>query len=146
MHAAQAHYTLSAGVTKTIATLIAAANIRVALQAITLTFDGTSNTAVPVEIHLQRITSDGTGTGQNPQKKDSDISSALVTTGKVNYTVEPTYTANAFMLSEFIHPQAGAQYPLPLPGEIIIPGGGLIGLWCNAPAGVDVLFMIEGEE
>ena len=146
MHAANAKIAASVGAAKTIASLTAAANVRVALQAITLTFDGTSNTAVPVEVHLQRITTDGTGTAQNPVKKDTDIASSLVTTGKVNYTVEPTYTAAAFLLSELIHPQAGAQYPLPLPGELIIPGAGIVGLWINAPAAVNVLFMIEGEE
>lgn len=146
MHAATAKIALVSATAKTIASLTAAANVRLALQAITLSFDGTSNTAVPVEIHLQRITTDGTGTAQAPIKKDSDIASTLLVTGKVNYTVEPTYTAGAFLLSELIHPQAGAQYPLPLPGEIIIPGAGIVGLWCNAPAGVNVLFMIEGEE
>lgn len=148
MHNAQSKIAASVGAAKTIATLTAAANIRVALQAITLTFDGTSNTAVPIECHLQRITTDNTAnsTAQNPIKKDTDITSSLVTTGRVNYTAEPTYTAGAFLLSELIHPQAGAQYPLPLPGELIIPGGGIVGLWINAPAAVNVLFMIEGEE
>lgn len=146
MHAANAKIALVAATVKTIASLTAAANLRLALQAITVSFDGTSNTAVPIEVYLQRITTDGTGTSQAPVKKDTDITSALQVTGKVNYTVEPTYTAGAFLLSELIHPQAGAQYPLPLPGELIIPGGAIVGLKCNAPAGVNVLFMIEGEE
>lgn len=146
MHAAQAKIALTSATTKTIASLTCAAGIRTALQAITLTFDGTSNTAQPVEIHLQRITTDGTGTSQAPAKKDTDVATNLQVTGKVNYTVEPTYTANSFLLSELIHPQAGAQYPLPLPGELLVPGGGIVGLWVNAPASVNVLFMIEGEE
>lgn len=147
MHAAQSKIALSSGTAKTIASLTTpSTGARISIQAVTLTFDGTSNTAQPVEVHLQRITTDGTGTAQNPAKKDTDISSSLLLTGKVNYTVEPTYTANAFVLSELIHPQAGVQYPLPLPGEIIVPANAIIGLWVNAPASVNTLFMLEGEE
>jgi hypothetical protein len=139
---------LTGGVAKTILSLTTpAAGVRIAIQAITVSFDGTSNTAQPVVCALQRITTDGTGTAQNPVKKDTDIATALLVTGKVNYSVEPTtYTAGAFMLSELIHPQAGAQYPLPLPGEIIVPGNAIIGFFINAPANVNCLAMIEGEE
>lgn len=148
VHAANAKIALVAATVKTVASLTTpSTGTRIAIQAITVSFDSTSNTAQPVEVYLQRITTDGTGTTQNPVKKDTDITSGILTTGKVNYTVEPTtYTAGAFLLSELIHPQAGAQYPLPLPGEIIIPANAIVGLKMNAPANVNVLFMIEGEE
>jgi hypothetical protein len=145
IHAANAKIAAAVGVFKTIASLIAGA-ARIAIQAVTVSFDGTSNTAQPVECYLQRITTDGTGTAQNPVKKDTDIATALLVTGKVNYTVEPTFTAGAFEASLLVHPQAGTQYPFPLPGEIIVPGGAILGLKINAPAAVNVLFMIEGEE
>jgi hypothetical protein len=148
MHLAQSKIALVTATTKTIASLTTpSTGCRIAIQAITMSFDGTSNTAQPVECHLQRITTDGTGTTQNPVKKDSDIASGILTTAKVNYTIEPTtYTANAILASLLIHPQAGVQYPFPLPGEIIIPANAIVGLWVNAPASVNCLFMMEGEE
>lgn len=135
---------LVAATAKTVLHLLAGTNVRFVIQAVTLSFDGTSNTAEPVLVRLVRQTTAPTGTTRNPLKKDSDISTALLVTGLENVSVEPT--DSDIMLTYHIHPQAGAQYPLPLPGEIIIPTVARIGLKLTAPAGVNCLATIEGEE
>lgn len=134
---------LVAATAKTVLHLLAG-SARIVIQAVTVSFDGTSNTAEPVLIRLVRQTTAPTGTARNPLKKDTDIATALLVTGLENVSVEPTDTD--ITLTYHIHPQAGAQYPLPLPGEITVPGAARIGLKITAPAGVNCLATIEGEE
>lgn len=128
---------------KTVLHLLAG-SARVAIQAVTVSFDGTSNTAEPVVITLRRQTTAPTGTARNPLKKDNDIATALLVTGLENVSVEPT--DSDILLTYHIHPQAGAQYPLPLPGEIVIAGAGRLGLKITVPAAVNCHATIEGEE
>jgi hypothetical protein len=135
---------LTAATPKTVLQLVAGAGTRLAVQVVTVSFDSTSNTAQPVIIQLRRQTTAGTATARAPLKKDTDIATALQANGQENFTVEPT--DSDIVLHYHIHPQAGAQYPVPLPGEIIVPGGARIGLKINAPAGVNCLATIEGEE
>src|SRR5438067_1296581 len=142
-HTTSAEFALTAATAKTVLQLLAATGVRLAIQAITLTFDGTSNTAEPVNLRLVRQTGAGTATSRAPQKKDTDIASALQVTGQENFTVEPT-SDDAIVLTFHIHPQAGVQYPLPLPGEIIVPGAGRLGVKITAPANVNCLVTIEG--
>jgi hypothetical protein len=118
--------------------------VRLAVQAVTVSFDGVSNTQQPVLITVQRQTTAGTATARAPLKKDTDIATALQATGQENFTVEPTNSD--IVLQILIHPQAGTQYPLPLPGEIIVPGGGRLGVSMNSPAAVNTVCTIEGEE
>lgn len=143
-HCPTAEVALTAATAKTIAQLIAASGVRVAIQSICVSFDGVTSTNEPVIIEVLRQTTAGTMTSRNPQQKDSDIATALQVTGAVNASAEPT--AGAVLASFECHPQAGMQYPFPMPGEIIIPGGGRLGIRVTAPAGVNCTFTIEGEE
>lgn len=135
---------LTAATAKTALQLTAAANIRVAVQAITVSFDGNSNTAVPVVIQVLRQSTAGTMTARTASPKDDGISSTIQAAGSENASAEPT--AGTIVLQYHIHPQAGAQYPLPLPGEIVLAGGGRLGVKLNAPANVNCLVNIEFEE
>jgi len=135
---------LTAATAKTVLQILAAANIRVAVQAITVSFDGNSNTAVPVIIQVMRQSTAGTMTARTITPKDDGVSSTIQASGSENASAEPT--AGAIILNYHIHPQAGAQYPLPLPGEIILAGGGRLGIKVTAPAGVNCLANIEMEE
>lgn len=135
---------LTAATAKTVLQLVAASGVRVAIQTVTVSFDGTSNTAEPVVILLERQTTAGTMSARTVYKKDNDISTSLQVTGLHTATAEPT--SGDPVLVYHIHPQAGAQYPLPLPGEIILAGGGRIGIKIKAPANVNCLATIEGEE
>ncbi|MBC7294468.1 MAG: hypothetical protein H5T84_10295, partial [Thermoleophilia bacterium] len=138
-----AEVALVAATTKTVLGLNAPANQSVAIFGASITFDGTSNTAEPVSIQLLRHTTAGTSTARNPLKT-KDTSTALQTTGGENYSAEPT--AGDILRTWHVHPQAGAIVPLLLEREIVVPGGGRVSLRCTAPAGVNCLATIDGEE
>jgi len=135
---------LVAATQKTVLQLIASANVIVAIQGIDLSFDGTSNTAEPVEVILVRTTTAGAGTTRNPLKT-KDTSATLQLTGTEDHSSEGT---NGDILKTFhVHPQAGVVYPFPLPdGELEIPGAGRLALKVTAPAGVNCHATISGEE
>ncbi len=136
---------LTAATAKTVLQLLAASGVRVALQAVTITFDGTSGSATPVVVQLVRQTGAGTASARNPVKKDSDVSTSLQVTGQKSFSAEPT-SDDAILATWHVHPQAGMSLSLPMPGEFIIPGAGRVGLKINAPAAVNCLATIEGEE
>ena len=137
---------LVAATAQTVLQIKAPAAQRVAVQQITISFDGTVNTAVPVKVQVYRQTTDGTraGTTATIVKKDNDVSTAVQTAAYDTFTAEPTAGDQHWIC--FIHPQTGVIYPLPIPGEIILAGGGRLGVVCTAPASVDCLVTIEGEE
>jgi hypothetical protein len=138
---------MPAATAKTVLQLVAPAGTIVAVQGVDISFDGTSNTATPVVIQLFRQTTAGAGMTARAPLKTKDTSTALGSTGQFGSgtTTEPT---NGDLLKTFhIHPQAGVVYPLPLPdGEIELPGGGRLGLVVTAPAAVNCLATIYGEE
>lgn len=134
---------LAAATTKTLLQLIAPAGTIIAVHKASITFDGVSNTAVPVKIEILRQTTAGTATARNPLKT-KDTSTALGTTGSENATAEPT--AGDILETFHIHPQAGGVFALPLENEIEIPGGGRLGIRATAPAAVNALAVFRGEE
>lgn len=137
---------LSAATAKTALQVKAPTNQRVAIRQISVSFDGASNTAIPVIVKVIRETSAGTTSTPTAtiKNKDNDITTAIQSTVLDGFTVEPSSTDQHWI--GHIHPQAGIIYPLPLPGEIILAGGGRLGVVCTAPATVNVLVAIEGEE
>lgn len=138
-----AEVALSAATVKTVAQVIAATNVIAAVTGLEITFDGISNTEAPVNVEILRQTTAGTMTSQTP-KKTKDTSTALGVTGSYNATAEPT--AGDILKVFHIHPQAGVTMPLQLENEIEIPGGGRLGVRVTAPAAVNCLLTITGEE
>lgn len=143
-----AEVALSAGVAKTVLQYTAPnANVLSAVQELLVTFDGTSNTAEPVNIQLLRKTAAATVTAET-RKKTKDTSTALPTesanTGR-NASAEGT---DGDVLKVFhIHPQAGVVYPLALPdGEVEVPGSGILAVKITAPAAVNCLVTLSGED
>jgi hypothetical protein len=129
---------------KTVLQLVAATNSLVAVQGVDLSFDGTSNTAEPVQWEIVRQTTAGTMTSRTPLKT-KDTSTALTSTGQENATAEPTPTD--ILACGHIHPQAGMLYVLPLPdGEVEMATATRLGLRINAPAAVNCRARIHGEE
>ena len=140
---------LVAATAKTVIQFAAAANLLTVLQELKISFDGISNTAVPVIVQLVRKTAAATVTSQTPVKT-KDTSTALQAVGGaaacgVNASAEGT---NGGLLEIWhIHPQAGAFDILPLPdGEVEMAGGGIIGVVVTAPANVNCLCTLKGEE
>jgi hypothetical protein len=140
---------LTATVAKTVLQISAPSAQRVAIQQVTVSFDGTVNTNTPVLVQWYRQTSAGTTSGSAAviKKKDPDIGTALNTTVADGFTAEPSYGDQGPII--LIHPQTGVIYPLPLPGiggEEILAGGTKFGLVCTAPQAVNAVCTIEGEE
>lgn len=136
---------LTAATAKTVLQIKAPTNQRVAVRQISVSFDGASNTAVPVIVKVVRQTTAGTTSSSATIKaKDNDISTAIQSTVLDGFSAEPTYGDQHWIAH--IHPQTGAVYQLPLPGEITLAGGGRLGVVCTAPANVNCLCSIEAEE
>lgn len=107
---------LSAGVAKSVLSIIAAANINLILKQIALGFDGTSGTEAPALVELVRFASDGTGTSGTPVVTDLSTATVQATT-KHTYTVEPT--TETILQVWKIHTQS--QLILPFYGNLILP-------------------------
>lgn len=131
--------------TKTIAQLAAAAQQRVLLDEISISFDGVSNSAVPILCELVRQTSAGTMSAQTLRKLNTSDTETLQTTGQVNATAEPTDGGDV-PWSELVHPQTGYTWQAPFGKEYVIPGGGRMGLRVTAAAGVNCVVRLKGTE
>ena len=138
-------FALAPATIKTILEFTAGTGIIAAITGATVTFDGTSNSAVPVIVQIVRVSGTAaTGTARNPLKtKDTTV--ALLSTGKENCTVEPG-TIGDIMETFHIHPQAGVVYQLPIRDEVEVPSTARLALRITAPAAVNVLAKLSGEE
>lgn len=142
--ATPAEVALVAATAKTVLQVVSASNVIVAIQEVMVTFDGVSNTAEPAVIKILRQTTAGTMTSTTPLKT-KDRSTALSTTGQRNASAEPT--AGDILAMFHVHPQAGVIHSLSLPdGEIEMAGGTRLGIEITAPANVNCLATIKGEE
>lgn len=110
----------------TVAQLVAAANRRVKVLGISVTFNGTVNTNAPVLVELLRQSSTGTSTIATPSKIDPSQAESLLTGGLQLFTAEPT--PGDIVDAWYIHPQAGVINPLPMGQEHKIGGAGRLGL------------------
>lgn len=134
---------LAAATAKTVMQLVSATNVILAISGLEVTFDGVSNTAEPTMVEVLRQTTAGTMTARTPLKI-KDTSTALQATGQVNATAEPT--AGDVLKVFHVHPQAGVTLPLDLQGEIEVPSAGRLGVRITAPAAVNCLVTLTGEE
>jgi hypothetical protein len=123
--------------------LIAPTNTILAVNGAWVSFDGVSNTGVPVIVEILTQTTAGTVTARNPQKT-KDTATALGATGGVNASAEPT--AGNVLKTFHVHPQAGVIMPLDFDKEIEVAGGARLGMRITAPANVNCLCGFEGEE
>lgn len=138
-----AAFALTAATEKTILQINNASNILLAITGADVTFDSTSNSAVPVVVKLIKVSTAGTGTARNPLKV-KDTSTTLQATGTENHSAEGT---NGNIMRIFhVHPQAGVIYSIPMRDEIELASGERIALKITAPAGVNALGTIHGEE
>lgn len=134
---------LVAATAKTVIQAVAPTNQRLALRSFSVSFDGTSGAAEPVQVDLVRQTDAGTSTAATPVREGVG-SETIQTTGRKNATAEPTTTD---VLRRYnVHPQQGFERIFGYDEEILIPGGGRLGLRCTAPAGVNVVGHMTLEE
>lgn len=129
--------------------MIAATNQRVATREISVSFNGVSNTSAPILVEVVRQTSAGTLTNATTLRRvDPDISAeTLQTTCRDTATVEPTDSGDV-PLAEYVHPQTGFLWQPGAMGvdELIIPGGGRLGIRVTATVSVSANVRYKGEE
>jgi hypothetical protein len=135
--ATTAEVALTAATARTVLQVVAAANHRVLVEQISVSFDGISPTAEPVIVELLRQTTAGTMSALTPVKLSDAGSETIQTTAQHSATAEPT--AGDVLWRVEIHPQTGIEKLFPLGQEMIVAGGGRLGVRCTAPAAVNVV-------
>ena len=131
---------------KTIMQLSAAANHRVHVKEISISFDGISNTAAPILVQVIRQTDAGTMSALTINKVSESDQETLQTTATHTATAEPTGAATTSVLSEQVHPQAGYTWQAPFGGDIVIEGGDRLGIAVTAGADVNAVARFIFEE
>lgn len=130
---------LSAATAKTVLQLIAAANHRVKVSRVSVSFEGTSPTDAPAQVDIYTQSNGGTMTANNPVKDNAADDETLQTTATRNASAEPT--AGDLLDSRLCHPQSRVDL-----GPFVIPGGGRIGVKVTAPNAVDCIASAVFEE
>ncbi len=131
---------------KTLIQLLAATNVKVRVKEISLSFNGTSNTATPILCEVVRQTSAGTLTNTTTLRAwDDDLVETLQTTCKDTATAEPT-DSGAVPVAEYIHPQQGWTWQARWSDEILTKGAGRLGVRVTAAASVSAAVRAMCEE
>ena len=119
------------GANKTILQHTSPASIATVVKRASISFDGNSPTANKILVQIVRSATSGTATGRNPSKVNASDSETLQSTGKENFTVEPS--GGTVVFEELVHPQGGYTAP----EEIKVKSGETLGFVVNAPAAVN---------
>jgi len=115
---------------KTIMQIFAAANHRIRVPVISISFEGTSATDAPIQVDIYRQTTAGTMTALTLVKDNDGDDETIQTTAQHTATVEPTKTD--LLTSRLVHPQGRADF-----GPFIVKGGGRIAIMVTSPNAVD---------
>jgi hypothetical protein len=136
---------LTASTAKTALQIVAPSNQRLKLTNFSVSFDGTTNTATPVQVRVLRQTTAGTMSAATVVLVEKELSETIQSSAQYNATAEPTA---GDVLRQFTVPAFMGQYEVfyPYGQEILIQGGGRLGFECNAPANVNVRIDAQWEE
>lgn len=137
---------LSAGVAKTVFVASAPANQRIKITGWNLSFNGTVNSNTPVLVYFQDGSAAGTSTAFVPVPKEPECTETFQGTYGINATVEPTLTSNKYRRQFYVHPQLGQEVYFPQGQEVMIKGGGIMAIVCNAPQAVSCSGWVDIEE
>lgn len=129
---------------KTILQVKALSNHRIHVKEWGISFEGTSNSAAPIQVRLLRQTSAGTMTSLTVVKGNAGDDETLQVTAQHTATVEPS--PSDVIDSVLVHPQTGYTWQAPYGEEIPVVGGGYLGIEVTAPAGVDCIATMKGYE
>lgn len=134
---------ISTGVAaKTVLQVVAAANQRVKIKEIEISFDGVASTDVPIKVEWVRQSTAGTMTSLTPVKWNESDGETLQTAANKTATAEPT--TGDILRTWYIHPQGGGEvWQARWDGELIVKGGNRCGLRVTAGVSVNcVPFML----
>jgi hypothetical protein len=132
---------LAAATAETVLQLVAPTNQRLRIQGFSITVAGTS--PVDLTVRVVRQTTAGTsGTTVTPIQLEPGAAETIQTTAATNFSVEPTSTD----VLEYKRLQGSFEKIYPLGQELIIAGGGRIGIECTCTAIATVAAEIRFEE
>jgi hypothetical protein len=126
--------------------LTTATNQRVKILAYGLFFDGTSNSAQPVQIQFARPTAGTLTTGGTAIITEPGFGETPQTTVGIAASVQPTMTASLVYKTITVHPQLGYEYLSPLGQEEQVKGGTNWVISVTAPATVNCRGYFQFEE
>lgn len=131
--------------TITILGVEAPTNQRLKILGWKISFDGTSNTATPIQVTLCKYTTGGSFTTLSAVKVNTSDGETVQSVGRHTATVEPTI--GDVLERVFVHPQTGYDNFLPFGQEYEVKGGEHIGIQLISPAaGADVVCELYVEE
>lgn len=129
---------------KTLLQVIAATNHKVLIDELSVSFNGTSNTAAPILVQVIRQTSAGTMTSLTGVKDPDDFDETLQTTFQHTASAEPT--SGDVLFEEYVHPQTGYTWQAGFGRAIQVGGGDRVGVVVTAGASVSATARVAGEE
>lgn len=129
---------------KTLLQVVAASNHRIKIDRLSVSFKGTSATDAPIKVRVLRQTTAGTMSSLTLTKGNDSDDETLQTTAQHTATAEPA--AGDVLESKEVHPQTGYELILPLGQEIIVKGGGRLGIEVTAGVSVSAIAEMHGEE
>lgn len=129
---------------KTILQIVAASNHAVLVHEWSISFEGVSNTAAPIEVVLMRQTTAGTMSSLTLVKDPDDWDETIQTTAQHTSTSEPT--SGDVLFRELVHPQTGYTWQAPFGRLLKIGGGDRVGIVVTAASGVDCVCRMILEE
>jgi hypothetical protein len=131
---------IAANTAETILQLTAAANHRVRIKAFSVTVAGTAALDLIVRV-LRQSTSGTSGTTVTPVKIEPAAAETIQTAAATNFSAEPT----AGNVLQYKRLQGSYEKIFPLGQEIIVEGGGRIGveITCTATATVAAEILFE---
>jgi hypothetical protein len=136
---------LTGGAAKTVLQIVAPANQRLKLTNLSVSFDGTTNTATPAQVRILRQTTAGTMSAGATVLIEKELTETIQSSYQTNATAEPTA---GDVLRLFTVPAFMGQYEVfyPYGQEILVQGGGRLGIEVNAPANVNCRVEAQWEE
>jgi hypothetical protein len=138
---------LTAATPTVVGYITAPTNQRVKLKAYGFFFDGTTNSATPVEIKLARPATVGTLTpGGTALKTEPGLPETVQSVVGLAASVQPTLAANTVYKTITVHPQLGYEYIAPLGEEEQLSGGATWVASATAQAGVNIRGYFRAEE
>jgi hypothetical protein len=128
----------------TLLQLVAAANQRVLVDEISVSFKGVAPTDAPIVVRVLRQTTAGTMSAVTPAKVNSGDDETLQSTAQKNASAEPT--ASDVIFEWLVHPQSGYTWRAPFSRELIVKGGSKLGIDVQAGTAVNAVASMVCEE
>jgi hypothetical protein len=123
---------LSAATAKTVLQLVAPANQRLIIKRLSIFGKGTGTNDVPVRFRVLRQTTAGTMSAGTVVKNNDSDDETLQATSLINASAEPT--AGDVVLFGEVHPQSGYVEVFAYGQELVVKGGGRLGVELLAAA------------